>query len=218
MQAVAGKFVTGYVIAHLATPHAVGDQLRDQLMQLALGADNLVLRVQEPDQLGVVAAGLLHDAGVAVQHRHQPVGAITRASTYLAELSQVSVDLAGMPAVQDRVDVGEVLIKRRPPDPGPLGDLGHGDRAQTVLNPPASSAQARAAFAILSFTTVGLLPPAVRSGYGIAWTPAHTAAHAAMRLSVRRLRPALPERLRRSPVYDLAMDRAQGHPRGSEIA
>jgi uncharacterized protein (DUF2236 family) len=91
--------------------------------------------------------------------------------------------------------------------------------AQTVLDPPASSAQARAAFAVLAFTTVGLLPSAVRSGYQIGWTPAHTAAHAAMRLSVRRLRPALPERLRHSPVYDLAMDRTQGHPRrGSEIA
>jgi uncharacterized protein (DUF2236 family) len=90
--------------------------------------------------------------------------------------------------------------------------------AKTVLNPPAWSAQTRAAFAVLSFTTVGLLPPAVRSGYRIGWTPAHAAAHAAIRLSVRRLRPALPERLRHSPVYDLAMDRIQGYPRGSEIA
>jgi uncharacterized protein (DUF2236 family) len=91
--------------------------------------------------------------------------------------------------------------------------------AQTVLNPPASSAAVRAGFAVLSFTTVGLLPAAVRSGYRIGWTPAHTAAHAALRMSVRRLRVALPERLRRSPVYDLAMDRTRGRLReGSEIA
>ena len=88
-------------------------------MQLSLGVGNLVLRVQEPHQLGVVAAGLLHDAGVALQHRHQPVVAITRASTYLAELSQVTVDLAGMPAVQDRVDVGEAFMQRRPPRRSP---------------------------------------------------------------------------------------------------
>lgn len=82
--------------------------------------------------------------------------------------------------------------------------------AQTVLSPPASSAQARAAFAVLAFTTVGLLPTQVRNGYRIGWTPAHTAAHAAMRLSVRNLRLVLPERLRRSPVYDRAMGRTQG--------
>ncbi|MEO8898957.1 MAG: oxygenase MpaB family protein [Candidatus Dormibacter sp.] len=91
--------------------------------------------------------------------------------------------------------------------------------ARTVLNPPAPSAQARAAFAVLAFTTVGLLPPAVRSAYRVGWTPAHTAAHAAMRLSIRNLRLVLPERLRRSPVYDLAMDRSAGRSRrGSEIA
>jgi uncharacterized protein (DUF2236 family) len=90
--------------------------------------------------------------------------------------------------------------------------------AKTVLSPPASSAKARAAFGVLAFTTVGLLPAAVRNGYHIDWTPAHTAAHAAMRLSVRRIRRVLPERLRRSPVYDRAMDRTQGQPReGSNV-
>jgi uncharacterized protein (DUF2236 family) len=82
--------------------------------------------------------------------------------------------------------------------------------AQTVLSPPASSAAARAGFAVLGFTTVGLLPPAVRDGYRIGWTPAHSGAHAAMRLSVRRVRTVLPERLRRSPVYDRAMERTRG--------
>lgn len=82
--------------------------------------------------------------------------------------------------------------------------------AQTILNPPVSSARLRPAFAALSFTTVGLLPAAVRRGYDIGWTPAHSAAHAAMRLSVRRMRPALPARMRTSPVYDRAMDRTLG--------
>lgn len=91
--------------------------------------------------------------------------------------------------------------------------------ARTVLNPPAPSAKARAAFGVLAFTTVGLLPTAVRSGYRIGWTPAHTAAHAGMRLSVRRIRRVLPERLRRSPVYDRAMDRTLGQPRhAAEVA
>ncbi len=141
------------------------------------------------------------------------------ADTFVREWGAVAA-LMGVPAARlwpDRAALRAYVDERVA---GGVVAPGAGSRlvAQTVLNPPASSAQARAAFAVLSFTTVGLLPPAVRSGYGIGWTPAHTAAHAAMRLSVRRLRPALPERLRRSPVYDLAMDRAQGHPRGSEIA
>ena len=82
--------------------------------------------------------------------------------------------------------------------------------AKTVLSPPAASVGTQAAFAALAFTTVGLLPAAVRDGYQVGWTPAHTAAHAALRLVVRRLRPALPERLRRSPVYDQAVARTGG--------
>jgi uncharacterized protein (DUF2236 family) len=119
--------------------------------------------------------------------------------------------LMGVPAAQlwpDRAALRAYVDDRVGSQVAP----GAGSRlvAQTVLRPPASSAQARAAFAVLAFTTVGLLPARVRSGYRIGWTPAHTAAHAAMRLSVRNLRLVLPERLRCSPVYDRAMQRTQG--------
>ena len=82
--------------------------------------------------------------------------------------------------------------------------------AQTVLDPPVGSARLRNAFAVLGFTTVGLLPAPVRRGYGIRWTPAHSVAHAALRNTVRGIRPALPPRLRSSPVHAFAMDRARG--------
>lgn len=82
--------------------------------------------------------------------------------------------------------------------------------ARTVLDPPVSSAGMRAAFGVVGFTTVGLLPASVRRGYALSWTPAHRAAHAALRRSVRAVHPALPPRLRSSPVYAFAMDRSEG--------
>jgi uncharacterized protein (DUF2236 family) len=68
----------------------------------------------------------------------------------------------------------------------------------------------RPAWAVLGFTTVGLLPDPIRRGYGLGWTPAHSAAHAALRLSVRTMRPALPRRMRVSPVHGFAMERVLG--------
>jgi uncharacterized protein (DUF2236 family) len=82
--------------------------------------------------------------------------------------------------------------------------------AETVLNPPVSSAAMRPAWAVVTFTTVGLLPSSTRRAYGIRWTPAHAAAHRAISLWLRGGRVAAPRRLKVSPVYDLALARAEG--------
>ncbi len=89
---------------------------------------------------------------------------------------------------------------------------GEGSRlvADTVLHPPASSPAMRPAWAVVTFTTVGLLPPPVRRAYGITWTPAHQAAHRAISLWLRRGRVAWPRRLRVSPVYERALARSEG--------
>jgi uncharacterized protein (DUF2236 family) len=89
---------------------------------------------------------------------------------------------------------------------------GSGSRlvARTVLDPPVPSSRLRAAFDVLGFTTVGLLPVAVRRGYRVRWTPAHSATHAALRTTIRGIRPALPPRLRSSPVHAFAVDRSHG--------
>lgn len=82
--------------------------------------------------------------------------------------------------------------------------------AETVLNPPVTSAAMRPAWAVVTFTTVGLLPASTRRAYDIRWTPAHAAAHRAISLWLRRGRVAVPRRLKVSPVYDLALARAEG--------
>jgi len=89
---------------------------------------------------------------------------------------------------------------------------GKGSRlvSQTVLRPPLPSPWLRPGWDVVAFTTVGLLPPAVRRAYGITWTRAHTAAHRALCVSLRRARPLLPRRLLVSPVHELAMARVEG--------
>lgn len=90
--------------------------------------------------------------------------------------------------------------------------------SRTVLHPPLPSPWLRPGWDVVAFTTVGLLPAQVRRGYGITWTPAHSAAHRALCATLRRARPVLPQRLRVSPVYAMAMARAEGQPMENEAA
>ncbi|HEV3123541.1 MAG TPA: oxygenase MpaB family protein [Candidatus Dormibacteraeota bacterium] len=94
---------------------------------------------------------------------------------------------------------------------GPV-DPGAGSRmvARTVLHPPLTSRALTAAWELVAFSTVGLLPPEVRNRYDITWTPAHEAAHAALRVWLRTTKGALPRRLRISPVHDYAIARVNG--------
>ena len=82
--------------------------------------------------------------------------------------------------------------------------------SQTVLRPPLPSPLLRPGWEVVAFTTLGLVPAPVRRAYGVLWTPAHSAAHRALCLGLRTSRPVLPQRLRVSPVYDLAMARVKG--------
>jgi uncharacterized protein (DUF2236 family) len=82
--------------------------------------------------------------------------------------------------------------------------------AGTVLHPPVTNRLLRPGMDLLGFVATGLLPAPVRRGYELTWTPAHDAAHRAIRLWLRSVRGGLPRRLRVSPVHDLAMARARG--------
>jgi uncharacterized protein (DUF2236 family) len=82
--------------------------------------------------------------------------------------------------------------------------------ARTILRPPLPSPALRPLWDTLILVMAGLLPPAVRRGYGIAWTPAHAAAHLALRTTLRTGGVALPRRFRVSPVHDWAQARVRG--------
>jgi uncharacterized protein (DUF2236 family) len=89
---------------------------------------------------------------------------------------------------------------------------GRGSRevAETVLHPPISSPMLRPGMDALAFVATGLLPSELRRGYGLHWTPAHAAAFATLTRSLRLATTGMPRRLRISPVYDLALARAEG--------
>src|SRR5205807_2953036 len=93
---------------------------------------------------------------------------------------------------------------------GALPGAGSRRVAETVLHPPVRSRLARPGSELLAFISAGLLPSELRHGYGIRWTPAHAAAHRGWCVWFRTMRPALPRRLRISPVYDLALARSEG--------
>jgi uncharacterized protein (DUF2236 family) len=82
--------------------------------------------------------------------------------------------------------------------------------AETVLHPPISSPMLRPGMDLLAFVATGLLPSELRRGYRLHWTPAHAAAFAALTRSLRLATSGMPRRLRISPVYDLALARAEG--------
>ncbi len=100
----------------------------------------------------------------------------------------------------------DTQVKRGDALPG----AGSREVAETVLHPPVRSPLLRPGTETLAFIASGLLPADLRRGYGIAWTPAHTAAFATLARSMRLATAALPRRLRISPVYDLAVARSEG--------
>src|SRR5260370_2246597 len=84
------------------------------------------------------------------------------------------------------------------------------DAARVVLQPPLPTRALRPATAWLAFLTTGLLPAPLRRGYGLRWTPAHAAVHAATCTSMRQVHRVLPRRLRVSSLHDAALARSQG--------
>ena len=114
--------------------------------------------------------------------------------------SQCWPDAAGLRRyVEDEVRHGQAL-------PG----AGSREVAETVLHPPVRSRLLRPGTDTLAFIATGLLPSHLRRGYGLTWTPAHAAAFAALTRSLRLATPAMPRRLRISPVYDVALARSEG--------
>lgn len=67
--------------------------------------------------------------------------------------------------------------------------------ALEIPGPP----QDRPALAVFNLLVIGLLPPRVRSMYGLRWTPAHRAAFSAAVAAHRVAHPLVPNRIRRGP-------------------
>jgi uncharacterized protein (DUF2236 family) len=84
------------------------------------------------------------------------------------------------------------------------------EAARVVLHPPPPARALRPLIAAAGFVTAGMLPPPLRTAYGLRWTPAHRAAHAATCASVRGAHRISPRALRVSSLHDAAVHRSQG--------
>jgi uncharacterized protein (DUF2236 family) len=80
--------------------------------------------------------------------------------------------------------------------------------ASEILHPPASLA-ARPLLALARLPTVGLLPPVVRTGYGLSWSRHHDRALLAVAAISRRALPLLPGVVRHWPAARAAHAREQ---------
>jgi uncharacterized protein (DUF2236 family) len=88
---------------------------------------------------------------------------------------------------------------------------GEGSRlvSRTITHPPLPTVL-RPLFESMVFVSIGFLPPQLRRGYGLPWTPAHEAAHRSLELFFRTARKTMPRWLRVAPIYDFAMARTRG--------
>lgn len=80
--------------------------------------------------------------------------------------------------------------------------------ASEILHPPASLA-ARPLLALARLPSVGLLPPAIRTGYGLAWSRHHDQALRAVAAISRQALPLLPSVVRHWPAARAAHAREQ---------
>ncbi len=82
--------------------------------------------------------------------------------------------------------------------------------AAVVLHPPLPTPLLRPVFASVGFLSVGMLPVAMRRGFGLRWNPARARSFGAVTRSIRVTQHVLPSRLRITPLYHMAMNRTLG--------
>jgi len=134
VEAVARELVGRNIIPDAAGLSGFGQQFSDHLVKLVLRSCDLFASMEECREFAVVAPlGFVGDERVRLQHGFESLVSVAGPVSDLGEIGQVAGDLTFVPGIEDRFDVGEILVQRRPPDPGLLGDLGHRYRPQSVL-------------------------------------------------------------------------------------
>jgi hypothetical protein len=127
--AVVGELVRGDVVSDATGPGGVGQQVSDHVVNVPLRVGDVLVSVKECPEVGVVAGGSMTsgpfvvDEGVGLQYGLEPPVSIAGLVPGVGELFEVGGDLAVVPGKvvpgkQDGLDVGEVLVQRRPADAG----------------------------------------------------------------------------------------------------
>jgi uncharacterized protein (DUF2236 family) len=82
--------------------------------------------------------------------------------------------------------------------------------AEVILVPRLGMRGPKGLAELTGFITAGLLPEVIRRHYRIRWSPAHEAAHQALRIWLRSTKTVFPRPMRVSPVYEFAVARTAG--------
>jgi hypothetical protein len=108
------------VVTDRAGRDALGDQVAEEAVQPPVGRGDPVPAVQQLPEVGdPVLGAVVADAGVGLEHRLEALHRISDSGPECVEMVQVGVDVLLVPGQEDRLDVGEVLVERRPPIPAP---------------------------------------------------------------------------------------------------
>ena len=115
MEAVARELVRRDIVSEDAGLGPFGHQVPDHAVELMPRSGDLLVAMQEHRQLAaVMAVGLVRDERVRLEHSLESLATVASLVADFSEILEVTADLAFMPGKQDRFDVGEVLVQRRP--------------------------------------------------------------------------------------------------------
>ena len=124
VEAVSGELMDCDIVAEVPGGCGLGQQVLYQVMELGLGLGDLLVSVKERREFAIVAAmGLARDQGITLEHSFQLLPRTARFIPNLCEIFEVADDLTFVPGEQDRLDICEVLVKRRTPYAGLFSDL-----------------------------------------------------------------------------------------------
>jgi hypothetical protein len=134
MQAEARQFGRSDVVPNGTRRRGRRQHVLEQAAQLLVRPSDLIAAVQQRGQLlGAVPAPVVADQRVGGEHRLEPPGRIGFPVPERGQILQMPGDMPLVPRDEDGLDVGEVLVERRPTDAGPVRDLRHGHREDAAI-------------------------------------------------------------------------------------
>jgi len=132
VQAVDRELAGGDIIADVRGLRGFADEVTHKGVQVLLCTGDVLAPVHQRREFGVLGV-LLGDVRIGVEDGFE---LFTRGACLVADEDQVFEvrgHVAFVPRGQDRLDVREVLVQRRPADAGLFRDLRHRHRRQSVL-------------------------------------------------------------------------------------
>ncbi len=133
VETVTGELVGRDIIPEIPRLCDLDQQISDEVGEVLLRSGDVLTSMQECRQFGAVVLAAVCDERVGLEHRFEPRACVPGSVPECGEMLEVGGDVALVPGDQDRFHVREVLVQRRAPDAGLLGDPRHRHRRQPVL-------------------------------------------------------------------------------------